>query len=60
MELDPEMDEPLRVWNALRQELKDEEREESVSFGYIFEQKTNRFYDDLDDFAASCDFQTSV
>lgn len=60
MELNPEMDELLRVWNALGQELNEKEREESVSFGYIFQQKTNRFYDDLDDIAASCDFQTSV
>ena len=60
MELDPEMDELLRVWNALGQELNDDEREESVSFGYVFQQATNRFYDDLDDFTASCDFQTSV
>ena len=40
-ELDPEMEEILRLWDGLRYA------------GYVLGKKTIRLYDDLDDFAAS-------
>ena len=53
MELDPDMDELIRVCDGLMQYLNDDEGEELVCFIYIVRQKTVRLYDDLDDFAAS-------
>ena len=53
MELDPDMDELMRVCDGLMQYLLEDEEEEWVCFVYLIRQKTIRFYDDLDDFAAS-------
>jgi|APIni6443716594_1056825.scaffolds.fasta_scaffold434785_1 hypothetical protein len=53
MELDPYMDELLRVCDGLMQYLNQDECEELVCFVYVIRQKTGRLYDELDDFAAS-------
>jgi hypothetical protein len=53
MELDPDMDELMRVCDGLMQYLNEDEGEERVCFVYLVRQKTIRFYGDLDDFAAS-------
>ena len=47
------MDELMRVCDGLMQYLLEDEEEEWVCFVYLIRQKTIRFYDDLDDFAAS-------
>lgn len=53
MELDPDMDELLRICDGLMQYLNQGECEELVCFLYVVRQKTVRLYDELDDFAAS-------
>jgi len=53
MELEPDMDELMRACDALMQHLNEDEGEEWVCFVYLVRHKTIRFYDDLDDFAAS-------
>ena len=53
MELDPDMDELMRVCDDLMQYLNADEGEELVCFVYVVRQKSVRLYDDLDDFAAS-------
>jgi hypothetical protein len=53
MELDPDMDELLRVCDGLMQYLSPDESEELVCFVYVVRHKTGHLYDELDDFAAS-------
>ena len=53
MELDPDMDELMRVCDGLMQYLNEDEGEERVCFVYLVRQKTIRCSEDLDDFAAS-------
>jgi hypothetical protein len=53
MELDPEMDELLRVCDSLMRYLNQEDGEELVCFIYVVRQRTVRLYDELDDFEAS-------
>lgn len=53
MELDPDMDELMRVCDVLMQYLNEDEGEERVCFVYLVRHKTIRLYQDLDDFAAS-------
>ena len=52
MELDPDMDELMRVCDRWMQHLNEDEGEELVCFVYVIRQ-TMRSYDDVDDFAAS-------
>ena len=54
MQLDPDMDELLRVCDGLMQYLNQDECDELVCFVvYIVRQETVCLYDELDDFAAS-------
>jgi hypothetical protein len=53
MELDPDMDELMRVCDGLMQYLNGEKGEELVYFAYVIRQRIIRLYDDIDDFAAS-------
>ena len=53
MELDPDMDELMRVWDGLMQYLNKDDGEELVCFVYIIRQRPIRSYEDLDDLAVS-------
>jgi hypothetical protein len=53
MELDPDMDELMRVCGRWMQYLNEDEGEELVCFVYFILQKTTPSYDDVDDFGAS-------
>ena len=53
MELDPDIEELLRVCDSLMQYLNQDEGEELVCVVYFVRQKTGRLYHELDDFAAS-------
>lgn len=53
MELDPDMDDLLHVFDGLMQHLNEDDGEELVCFVYLIRQKTIHSYDDVDDLAAS-------
>ena len=53
MELDPDMDELMRVCHRWMQHLNEDDGEDLVCFVYLIRQKTSCSYDDVDDLAAS-------